>query len=103
MPDNLQASSNVNTNPETRPGVKTTEFLVTIAAAVLPFIDLVGLVELLPDRYAAIALAIISALYSVSRGLAKQNIPNVPYRPDPQNAPAVDGTTLVVPDPESKL
>lgn len=54
----------------TKPGVRTTEFWLTVAVAVLSFIGAIA--NVLPDRYAAIASAIVAGLYAIGRGLAKQ-------------------------------
>src|SRR5688572_3750845 len=94
---------NVNEFPETRSGVKTTEFWISLFPVVIGSIDLAGLAELLPDRFAGLLVVLAPAFYAIARGLAKTNVPNVPYRPDPQSSPAVqpavaEGTTLVSPD-----
>jgi hypothetical protein len=99
MSDQLPRT-NVNENPETRPGAKTTEFWISLLAGILLSVDLTGLADLLPDRYAGIALAAIAGLYSVARGIAKANTPNTPYKPEV--LPAAP-TAPVVPDPETRL
>lgn len=55
-----------------KPGWKTTEFWVTVLASV-------GAVAaaaqgVLPDKYAALAVAFSSAAYAISRGLAKKPV-----------------------------
>lgn len=68
----------VTATTETKPGVYTTEFWVALFGSALSAVDLLGVADLVPDRYAAIAIAIIGGLYSVSRGIAKQGQPYVP-------------------------
>lgn len=57
---------------ETRPGIHTTEFWLTVAgnAAVL----ITTIAGVLPPEYAAIAVVVANALYAISRGIAKANI-----------------------------
>lgn len=52
-----------------KPGYLTTEFWATMLAALIALIA--ALADALPPRYAAIAGAIATGLYAVSRGLAK--------------------------------
>ena len=52
-----------------KPGYKTTELLAGVLAATAVWID--SLAGSLPDRYAALASAIVAGLYGVSRGLTK--------------------------------
>lgn len=68
----------VTATTETKPGVYTTEFWITLFGSVLSAVDLLGVADLVPDKYSAIALAVIGGLYSVSRGFAKQGQPYVP-------------------------
>lgn len=68
----------VTATTETKPGVYTTEFWVTLFGALVTGADLFGVAELVPDTWAAIGLAVITGLYSVSRGVAKQGQPYVP-------------------------
>lgn len=58
---------------ETRKGIKTTEFWVSLAALVL--VNVNGLVVSLPDKYQAGASAFIGAFYALSRGIAKNSVP----------------------------
>lgn len=56
-----------------KPGIKTTELLVTVLADV-------GLVAFsisgaLPAKWASVAVAVSTAAYAISRGLAKQGTP----------------------------
>lgn len=60
---------------ETKAGWRTTEFWLTLAGLVA--VNASGLVMTLPDRYQAIASAILAGLYALSRGQAKQGIPAV--------------------------
>ncbi len=66
----------VGPSQETRPGPKTTEFWVTAITNVLVFTDLLGadLLNQVPDKYKMVYLAVVNALYSLSRGVAKQGI-----------------------------
>lgn len=57
---------------ETRKGWKTTEFWLTVASLVA--VNASGVVMTLPDKYQAIASAIIGGLYVVSRGVAKKGV-----------------------------
>ena len=56
-----------------KPGWKSTEFLVTVLTALASLGAAVG--GLLPPEKAAIVAAIVAALYSLSRGLAKVGMP----------------------------
>jgi hypothetical protein len=64
----------ITESTETKPGVFTTEFWITLAINVVMVLDLLGTgwMSSLPDRYEAIALAVVNGLYFLSRGLAKQ-------------------------------
>jgi hypothetical protein len=57
---------------ETKPALKTTEFIVTVATLVCVLGAALG--EALPPKYAAIAGSIATGAYAVARGLAKLNI-----------------------------
>lgn len=59
---------------ETKPGFQTTEFWVTIFTGAYMMLNASGILEQVPNRYAAIATAIIGGLYSVARGQAKQGV-----------------------------
>jgi len=63
---------------ETKPGVKTTEFWVSIFTAGYMFLNTTGAIDQIPKTWSGIAMAIVSALYAVSRGQAKQGV-----KPDP--------------------
>jgi len=52
-----------------KPGVRTTEFWLTVAVDVAAFAA--SLANVLPERWAAIAATVSTSIYSVSRGLAK--------------------------------
>lgn len=60
---------------ETKEGYKTTEFWLTIAG--LAAVNLNGVVMTLPDRYQAIASAVLAGLYALSRGQAKKGVPHI--------------------------
>lgn len=60
---------------ESKPGWKTTEFWVAVVTLVA--VNLNGVVLTLPDKYQAIATAVVAGLYALARGLAKQGIPDV--------------------------
>jgi hypothetical protein len=55
--------------PSPKPGYKTTEFWLTIAANVAAILATVA--EVLPPEWGAIAVVISNGIYSVSRGVAK--------------------------------
>ena len=52
-----------------KPGYKTTEFWLTLAVNVAALLATVA--QVLPPKFAAIAAAISSGLYAVSRGFSK--------------------------------
>lgn len=60
---------------ETKNGFKTTEFWLTLAG--LAAVNLNGVVMTLPDRYQAIASAVLAGLYALSRGQAKKGVPHI--------------------------
>lgn len=60
---------------ETKAGYKTTEFWLTVLGLVA--VNLNGVVMTLPDRYQAIASAILAGLYALARGQAKKGIPAI--------------------------
>lgn len=60
---------------ETKSGWRTSEFWLTVAT--LAAVNLSGVILTLPDKYQAIASAVVAGLYAISRGQAKQNIPHV--------------------------
>lgn len=65
---------------ETKKGYKTTEFWLTVLGLVV--VNVNGLVLTLPDKYQAIATAVLGGLYALSRGQAKKGIPAiVPAKP----------------------
>lgn len=49
-----------------RPGYQTTEFWVTLAASVAPY-----LVNALPPQYAALASAVLAGFYTIGRSMVK--------------------------------
>ena len=60
---------------ETKPGVTTTEFWITIFGNVIGVINLFDWWNYVPDRWAVIFMAILNAAYAVSRGQAKSRVP----------------------------
>jgi hypothetical protein len=66
---------------ETKPGIYTTEFWVTILTAIVPFLNLVGIWNWASNWHAGILLTILGAVYTVARGVAKQGV-----AADPTNA-----------------
>lgn len=66
---------------ETKPGIYTTEFWVTVLMALLPFLNIVGVWNWISNWHAGILLTILGAAYTVARGQAKQGVaadPNLP-------------------------
>ncbi len=68
-----------------KPGLKTTEFWLTIATNVAALAA--ALADALPPRYAALAGAVSTGLYSIARGWAKSG----PIPPAPDLPPAPPG------------
>lgn len=66
------------------PGMRTSEFLVTVATAV--GMVLAGAENWLPNRYAGVLAALASVAYAISRGLAKTEPRNPSVPPGPPNA-----------------
>lgn len=58
---------------ETKEGYKTTEFWLTVVTSVLVVLNGIPL----PEKYEGIVVAALAALYTLSRGTAKQGIPVV--------------------------
>ena len=58
--------------------MKTTEFWIAVLTGLWLFLNSAGIIDTIPNKYAAIGLAVVSALYAVARGIAKQG-----DRPDP--------------------
>ena len=58
---------------ETKTGYKTTEFWVAIAVSLLTVVDGIPM----PEKYEAIVVGAITAVYIISRGVAKQGIPDI--------------------------
>lgn len=67
----MQPDTGYPATPSTpvKPGVKTSEFWLTVAVDVAAFAGAIA--NVLPDRWAAIAGTISTSLYAVSRGVAK--------------------------------
>lgn len=64
---------------ETKPGYLTTEFWLTVLTGGITALNATGVMNQIPNKWAAIATAIIGAAYSISRGQAKSGV-----KPDPQ-------------------
>lgn len=63
---------------ETKPGLQTTEFWVTLFTSGAALVDLFGLANYVPDTVSGIILAAVTGLYNVSRGVAKAAVKPVP-------------------------
>jgi hypothetical protein len=68
---------------ETKPSWQTTEFWLTIFSNVGNLVNLFGWWNYVPNSWSVAATAIITALYSVSRGQAKSGVPYTPPSPGP--------------------
>ena len=65
---------------ESKAGYKTTEFWLTIVSSLLVVFDGIPL----PEKFEGAYLAVVSAFYILSRGLAKKGVPRVtPVVPPP--------------------
>jgi hypothetical protein len=69
---------------ETRKGYKTTEFWIVLAISVLTVLNGIPL----PEKYEGIVVAALGAVYALSRGLAKQGIPDIVVAHDEQGPTA---------------
>lgn len=58
---------------EAKSGGKTTEFWLTIATSVLVVFNGIPL----PEKFEGVVVAALAAVYALSRGLAKNGVPNV--------------------------
>ena len=58
---------------ETKTGYKTTEFWIALGVSLLTVLDGIPL----PEKYEAIVVGAITAVYIISRGVAKQGIPDI--------------------------
>jgi len=80
MTGGREMAAGVDTQPvavETRPGWKTTEFWVMVLALVVTtFQEAVGMFHITDSRVLLVQSFIVGA-YTLSRGLAKLNVPNV--------------------------
>lgn len=67
---------------ETKPGLKTTEGIFTLAANVFVYLQLIGLdpaaIPNSGNKYLAFGLLLLNGLYAIGRGKAKQGIPYNP-------------------------
>lgn len=59
---------------ETKPGIYTTEFWTSLFVNLFMLGDLVNLWSVVPDKWAAIAMSIVTGAYGASRGIAKQGV-----------------------------
>ena len=59
---------------ETKPGYLTTEFWVSTITGLYMVLNTTGVLSQIPAQWSGTALAIISGLYAVSRGQAKQGV-----------------------------
>lgn len=70
-------------NMETKPGYLTTEFWTTITLNTLGTVQLIAGPVAINNKWVALGMAIVSGLYSGSRGLAKAG---QPYKPAARRA-----------------
>lgn len=56
-----------------KPGVMTSEFWVSVLTGVYLVLNTTGVLTQIPEKYSSIALAIVTALYTLSRGVAKHS------------------------------
>lgn len=68
---------------ETKPGVRTTEFWITLFTAAVGFLPASGIMDYLPQRTGGILLAASTVGYAIARGLAKLGQYYDPNAPDP--------------------
>jgi hypothetical protein len=61
---------------ETRPGILTTEFWTTVLTGLYFVLNATGALDNIPNTVSGVGLAIISALYALSRGWAKSTSPS---------------------------
>jgi hypothetical protein len=66
---------------ETKPGIYTTEFWITLFTVSSQFVNLFGLWDYMPNNASAILAAIIGGAYTVSRGIAKSHVQADPTAP----------------------
>lgn len=59
---------------ETKPGVYTTEFWTMVLGNVFSLVNITGLWNYVPNRLSELFMAVISAIYVLSRGQAKQGV-----------------------------
>ena len=58
-----------------KPGIKTTEFWAMVFIDAAAAVTQLSSVNVLPQKYAALAAGIATGLYAVGRGIAKLNKP----------------------------
>jgi hypothetical protein len=59
---------------ETKPGYFTTEFWASLITGVYLTLNSSGAIDQIPKSWSAVALAIVSGAYAISRGQAKQGV-----------------------------
>jgi hypothetical protein len=81
---------------ETKPGVRTTEFWVTVVTNVLSILNMSGAWNFTANKWSVLALAIVNAAYALARGAAKAGVsaqplvaPASPVEPAPSPPPGV--------------
>lgn len=60
---------------ETKPGYFTTEFWLSVLSAVYLVLNASGILNEVNPKWAAIATAVVTAAYTLSRGQAKNGVP----------------------------
>jgi len=60
---------------ETKPFFQSSEFWVSLVTGLYMFFNTTDVLNQVPPRYAAIALAVVTALYTLARGQAKSGVP----------------------------
>jgi hypothetical protein len=68
-----QAGKGVTTM-ETKPGIYTTEFWVTMLTNGVGLVNLFGLWDYVPNKWSVLLMAVVNAAYQVSRGQAKSGV-----------------------------
>lgn len=59
---------------ETKPGIRTTEFWGTIIVQAVLMLNLIGIWDYMPNKYSALAMALVQGAYAIARGQAKQGV-----------------------------
>lgn len=63
---------------ETKPGVYTTEFWITLVLQIIFTLNTLEIWTYMPQRWSGLVQAIIAAAYVIGRGLAKSGVPADP-------------------------